>query len=286
MYFFEEQLGFPFDSSSGGLLFSSTLVTFCWAGQQHHWLLSVSFTGPGGEQAHFWMISVPDGSWGQLGLAMWQPRLVEGELCFIPAAVLVQKRMWARLPALGLGWRSWKKVGHWPRIRSEGSLDSSNWSRVLFCFSKNHAQAMSGNVFPICFSFLQHRMWEARITQHSLLTPQMPLNSLEFFVPIHAELLERLPAHTILFHTSEPLPVLFSLHRLPLLTPTSTQTPRHCTGLFPQAARLPHGNLHDELLQRDLLCVFSSQDSGVLKGRFLFNNWGFFLNIYFDCTWY
>lgn len=115
-------------------------------------------------------------------------------------------------------------------------------------------------------------MWEASITQHSLLTPQMPLNSLEFFVPIHAELLEWLPAHTMLFYTSKPLPMLFSLHRLPLLTPTSTQTPRHCIGFFPQAARLPLGNLYDELLQRDLLCVSSSQDSGVLKGRYIFNN--------------
>lgn len=39
---------------------------------------------------------------------------------------------------------------------------------------------------------------------------------LEFFVPIHAELLEWLPAHTMLFYTSEPMPVLFSLPRLPL----------------------------------------------------------------------
>lgn len=37
---------------------------------------------------------------------------------------------------------------------------------------------MFGSIFPICFSFPPHRMWEARITQHSLLVPQMPLNSL------------------------------------------------------------------------------------------------------------
>ena len=139
------------------------------------------------------------------------------------------------------------------------------------CFSKNHARATFGNIFPICFSFLQHRMWEASITQHSLLTPQMPLNSLEFFVPIHAESLEWLPAHTMLFYTSKSLPMLFSLHRLPLLTPTSTQTQRH-KGFFPQAARLPLGNFCDELLQRDLLCVSPSRDSGVLKGRDIFNN--------------
>ena len=163
--------------------------------------------------------------------------------------------MWARLLAFGLGWRSWKKVGHRPRIRREGSLDSSNRSRILFCFSKNHARATFGNIFPICFSFLQHRMWEASITQHSLLTPQMPLNSLEFFVPIHAESLEWLPAHTMLFYTSKSLPMLFSLHRLPLLTPTSTQTQRH--RILPPSCSLASWQfLWWTSSERSAVCVF------------------------------
>lgn len=124
--------------------------------------------------------------------------------------------MWARLPSLGFGRRSWKEVSHSPRVGSRGSVGFSNWNEILSCFSQSHAWAIFGSIFPICFSFPQHRMWEVRITQHSLLIPKMPLNSFPWiFVPIHAELFEWLPAHTKLFHTSEPLPMLFSLPRLP-----------------------------------------------------------------------
>lgn len=102
---------------------------------------------------------------------------------------------------LALGEGHGRKWVHRPRIRSElTGLLKLKQDSLLFL-----QEPCSGHVwethFPSVFT-LQHRMWEASITQHSLLAPQMPLNSLEFFVPIHAELLEWLPAHTILFHTS------------------------------------------------------------------------------------
>ena len=158
--------------------------------------------------------------------------------------------------------------GPQPKDWSEGSVGSLNRSKIRFCFSKSHAWAMFGSIFPICFPFPQHRMWKARITQHSLLIPGMPLNSLPWIFCSHpCWIIWMAPSthHAISYFWAFARAVFSAQIALP--TPTFTQSPRHCTGLFLQDVHLPLGNLHDELFQRDLLCVSLSQESKVLRGR-------------------
>ena len=120
-------------------------------------------------------------------------------------------------------------------------MGSSNWNESPSFFPQSHVWE---RIFHLFFIF---PAWNVGGQDHtafpSYSQDASELSFLNFFVPIHAELLEWLPAHTVLFHISETLSVGSPPPQTALPTPISPEKLLpficplgHHRGLFPQDA--------------------------------------------------